>query len=175
MEISELKRNLQAAIKKHKDKMVGVGEIRIDYMVQDCLRAIEDLRQENEQLKGRIDTYHQREVLYGTVSDKNEELIIENERLQAQAARMREALEEATETIENIYEKDTPQTEKYREILNNDDAPAAVYHNPADVAALAKAREVLMDVSYRSGLGSAEDKIRDAIAAIDEIGGREDV
>ena len=41
--------------------------------------------------------------------------------------------------------------------------------------ALKQARDVLISVSYRSGLGSDEDGIRDALAAIDKIGGREDV
>jgi seryl-tRNA synthetase len=67
--------------------------------------------------------------------DTIEALQQENERLQVQNGAMREALEEATETIENIYEKDTPQTEKYRDILN---VGTTEYHNPADVAEIEK-------------------------------------
>ena len=43
--------------------------------------------------------------------------------------------------------------------------------NGAMVEALKQAREALISVSYRSGLGSDEDGIREAIAAIDkEVG-----
>jgi RNA polymerase-binding transcription factor DksA len=123
----------------------------------------------------------------------------ENEQLQAQVAQMREALEEATETIENIYEKDTPQTEKYRDMLNS--STQIEYHNPADVATLAKAREALEyanarrpNIGYFANCGKCKDcgqwinydgkivcdecycnAIDEAIAAIDKIGGREDV
>ena len=50
-----------------------------------------------------------------------------------------DALEEATETIENIYGHDTKQTERYRDIIND----AVNYHNPADVKVLKQAGEVL--------------------------------
>jgi len=48
-----------------------------------------------------------------------------------QVAAMREALEEATETIENMYGHDIPQTVKYRDILNS--ANTCDYHNPSDI------------------------------------------
>lgn len=125
--------------------------------------------------------------LYDTI----EALQQENEQLRAQVAAMREALEEATETIENIYERDTPQTEKYRDILN---VGTTDYHNPADVEALRKAREALdyWRELYGIGLevlnwhmnGDVEtfDSFYDssgtyeALAEIDKvIGGKEDV
>jgi len=49
----EIVRNLSNAIDKYKDKMVGVGEIRIDYMAEDCLMFIKEQQKEIEQLKAK--------------------------------------------------------------------------------------------------------------------------
>lgn len=85
-----------AKIPTNPSNMVDVGECYTGRII-DRLAGYEDTGLTPEQIKA---------------------LQQENEQLQAQAARMWEALEEATETIENIYERDTPQTEKYRDILN---------------------------------------------------------
>ena len=36
---------LEKAIAKHKDKQAGVGEIRIDYLAEDCLQEIRRLKE----------------------------------------------------------------------------------------------------------------------------------
>lgn len=105
------------------------------------------------------------------VADYITKRLKENEQLQAQVARMWEALEEATETIENIYEKDTPQTEKYRDMLNS--STQIEYHNPADVAALKQAREAFR--FFKEDMENPTVTIDEAIAAIDKMGGKEDV
>lgn len=153
----------------------------------------------DEQIHRLINNIPESGIKMGDIHDTIEALQQENKQLQAQAAGMREALEEATETIENIYEKDTPQTEKYRDILN---VGTTEYHNPADVAllqsqertirayceniveymaALAKAREALgacMDAFEtfvpNRHMEQAKVEVREALAAIGEIGGKED-
>ena len=44
---------LEKAIAKHKDKQVGVGEIRIDYLAEDCLQEIRRLKEIIEFYKKR--------------------------------------------------------------------------------------------------------------------------
>ena len=51
MSVEELKRELRSVIKKYENKQVGVGEVRIDWMAEDCLRCIEDLQAELEAAK----------------------------------------------------------------------------------------------------------------------------
>jgi chromosome segregation ATPase len=155
---------------------------------------IKQLQQENEQLKDEnaslrnwnaceeelhnelLESDKRRWELESELEDANNyraglEVIVD--KLRAQVARMREALEEATETIENIYEKDTPQTEKYRDILN---VGTTEYHNPADVVALRKAREALYAARFDVLTKETDELAREALAEIDKvIGGKEDV
>jgi cell division protein FtsB len=125
--------------------------------------TIEDLQQENEQLKstilldvvnsGIVKTYD------GSALDKADQYIErlekENEQLQAQNAVMREALEQN-------------HIKGYAEIILSD--TPTDYHNPADVEALKQARDIFkaIKVPYKP--------IDDVLAAIDKaIGGKEDV
>ena len=100
---------------------------------EECIR----LRQENEPLKIANRAMEQSMQYWlcnhsqGRLTQHNIDLKLQVRQLQAQVARMREALE--------------------------------------------KARVALKSVSYRSGLGSDEDGIREALAAIDKIGGWDNV
>jgi hypothetical protein len=111
------------------------------------------------------------------LEDKIEALQQENEQLQAQAARMREALEYYADIkrwseVNLIY---VPSSNKARKALS---ATPTDYHNPADVAALKKAREVFAQVQHdidgaecRDDLDGIKGYIDEALAAIDKIGG----
>lgn len=118
----------------------------------------------------------------GRLLEHIEALQQENEQLQAQTARMREALE----TILREFDKFGNRRDGLRAWQALDMAKAALsdtpaeYHNPADVAALKKAREALETVTehlencYGRDTPDTE-KAREVLAAIDKIGGREDV
>jgi Holliday junction resolvasome RuvABC DNA-binding subunit len=109
-------------------------------------------------------------------------LLAENGQLKAQNAAMREALEEAISSItagrlcsigsiNNTYaaQISAASVERWIKVLST--APAT-YHNPADVEALAKAREVLNALDIRGGLGFEKHEwIRQAIEQIDKAGG----
>ncbi len=124
----------------------------------------------------------------------------ENEQLQAQVARMREALIIANHRMPDVgqfcacgkcktcgadinyvgYEHCVKCARVFiDEALS--DTPAD-YHNPADVAALKKVREVFVQVQHdidgaecRDDLDGIKGYIDEALAAIDKIGGKEDV
>jgi hypothetical protein len=117
----------------------------------------------------------------------------ENEQLQAQVARMRDAL-----TVANNYMPDVGQfcacgkcktcgadinyagyehcVKCARGIIDTalSDTPAD-YHNPADVEALIMAREAIKAAWSDGSANAAMDKASDALAAIDKaIGGKEE-
>lgn len=133
--------------------------------------------QECEQLKQAISlqTYGK----YGTL-----DYAAQVQRLQAQNRAMREALEEAAETIENMYGTETKQTEQYRGLVES--VPTS-YHNSVDVETLAKVREALNAVFYYNHFtkeihcgvcGSdkghtPECKVKIALEQIDKAGGGE--
>lgn len=48
MGTNEIIRNLEQVIEKHKGKRVGVGEVRIDYLADDCLQKIHELSEDAE-------------------------------------------------------------------------------------------------------------------------------
>ena len=112
----------------------------------------------------------------------------ENEQLQAQAARMRDVLDELTSELdyahllENGIEWDKHKSKTFDgalELLKN--IPAD-YHNPADVEALRKAREALQYYADVKRWGTVNlqyvptpEVAKKALAAIDKaIGGKED-
>jgi chromosome segregation ATPase len=97
-------------------------------------------------------------------------VIQENERLKAQVAITRDALEEATETIENMYGHDIPQTLKYRDTLNSVDID---YHNPSDIAKL-EAREMEIEqlksdnMNFDMNLSHMTDKVDEQAERIEK-------
>jgi len=104
----ELTKNLIKQMKNVDGASVSleVGEQLID--------TIEAQQQEIERLKNALDDWKYQakcdaDHIWGLISDKDEQA--------GKIMRLMEALEEATEEIENIYGHDTPQTEKYRELL----------------------------------------------------------
>ena len=72
------------------------------------------LKQEIEQIKANADLIFS---VNRSLCDRIESLLSDKDEQAAKIMRLMEALEEATEEIENIYGHDTPQTEKYRELL----------------------------------------------------------
>lgn len=48
METAQLIKELERLIELHKGKTVGVGEVRIDYLADDCLRKIHELMEKAE-------------------------------------------------------------------------------------------------------------------------------
>jgi phage shock protein A len=119
----------------------------------------------------------ERTVLYerGEMLNQIEALQQEIEQLQAQAARMREALEYYADIkrwseVNLIY---VPSPDKARKALS---ATPTDYHNPADVEALRKAREALYAARVDVLTKETDELARDAVEAIDAlIGGKEDV
>ena len=123
-----------------------------------------------------------------------EQLKQENEQLQAQVGRMRDALIIANHRMPDVGQfcacgkcKTCGADINYvgyehcvkcaRVIIDEalSDTPAD-YHNPADVEALRKAREVVRALNQADWCDCDHCKgVREAIAAIDKIGGREDV
>jgi cell division septum initiation protein DivIVA len=103
----------------------------------------------------------------------------ENEQLQAQVARMREAIQEFADTAniltgsnESIIAEGSTYW-KFKQVLS--DTPAE-YHNPADVEALRKAREALYAARVDVLTKETDELARDAVEVIDAlIGGKEDV
>lgn len=116
--------------------------------------------------------------IIGNLCDTVEALQQENEQLQAQVARMRKMLRKTQCNL-----PDDSLDAEIDDALS--DAPTD-YHNPADVEALKQAKEALEN--HECGIGYATlangqvmpesceccDDIREALAAIDKIGGRED-
>lgn len=171
----------------------------------DFPRTIEALQQE---VKGWEQRYDELDAGHSRLFKAFCGLKQENEQLQAQVTRYREALK-----VANNYIPDTGQfcacgnckicgaTISYagyeyciscaRKIVDEAlSSTSAAYHNPADVEVLQKAREAikhlsLCDCNYNCGDCPIDNKlcsiyadgtiIDDVLAAIDKIGGREDV
>jgi uncharacterized damage-inducible protein DinB len=116
------------------------GWTHIDRLMDDAIKAIEALQQENEQL-------------------------------QTQAARMKNAIQYVLYHLRRggkswIIDKLEPALS----------TTPADYHNPADVEALRKAREAIKAAWSDGSANAAMDKASEALAAIDRaIGGKEDV
>ena len=158
--------------------------------VLDLYDTIEALQQENN---GWRERYDELDAGHSRLFKDFCKLRQENEQLQAQVARVREAL-----TMANNYMPDIGHfctcgkckrcgTDinyagyKYclkcaRVIIDAalSDTPAD-YHNPADVEVLRKAREAIKAAWSDGSASAAMDKASDALAAIDKaIGGKED-
>lgn len=117
--------------------------------VRDLLDTIEALQQETVELRAEIETTKH-------IANAQTEAAIdyqqENEQLQAQAARMREVVISKTNDLKEIFNKMNYTGHAWMPLDEIDDflasdAPAA-YHNPADVAALKKAKEALEHCRY---------------------------
>lgn len=175
-------------IKQMKDDAEASVSIEV---AMSLVYTIEELQQ---QLKQYDQDRTAAQQLWGEECEEHIKLQQENEQLKAQAARHRTIISRAIIALKSASE------DLYRHIIADakqaiSDTPAD-YHNPADVAllrsqeqlikqyckdivgylvALAKVREALNSMSFRSSLGSDEETIREAIAAIDKaIGGKED-
>jgi predicted nucleic acid-binding Zn-ribbon protein len=93
-------------------------EMSILGQLDDAEKTIEAQQQEIEQLKTKNDVLENDHInlemnLSNVTADLDEQA--------GRIMRLMEALEEATETIENMYGRETPQTEKYRKILGGEE------------------------------------------------------
>jgi len=171
------------------------GWTHIDRLIDEAAEAIKALQQENN---GWQERYYELDAGHSRLFKDFCKLQKENEQLQAQVARMREAL---IFTKEKIYEQlsnyvNDPKKFKYSAIsiecvqkIVRALADASDYHSPADAEALRKAREALVECIDALELCthnelckiavSPYDMIRDAKEALAEIdkaiGGKEDV
>lgn len=141
-------------------KAVAIEQIPMVDAVLEAFDTIEALQQENEQLQGRNTTYVNENANQAKEIERlqDENISIKNWNA-CEAEQFSELLESDKRRIELEEEVEQLQTQtaQYRETLE-------------------QARVALKSVSYRSGLGSDEDGIREALAAIDKvIGGKEDV
>ncbi len=105
----------------------------------------------------------------------------ENEQLQAQVAELRDSLK-WLKSISFSHEDNLEQwpSQETREPIEHalSNSMGVDYHNPADMAALKQARKALTIVSdyYSNVLNMAAWKtVKEALAVIDKMGGREDV
>jgi regulator of replication initiation timing len=100
----------------------------------------------------------------GLYNDRLDRLIEANEKLKAQTAAIREAMEEATETIENMYGHDIPQTVKYRDVLNS--VNTCDYHNPSDIAEIERIKGEIEDLE--EDIDEAERELFEKIGRMEE-------
>ena len=142
----------------------------------DLIDTIEALQQENEQLQAQLDEWkYEAKCHMDEVVARDKEI----EKLRAQVARMRDALEYYADIkrwgeVNLIY---VPSPDKARKALSNTPAD---YHNPADVEALRKAMEAIQRAKENfEPYGEYEYDVRydleEALAEIDKVmGGKED-
>jgi FtsZ-binding cell division protein ZapB len=172
-------------------KVVAEEQIPMVDAVLKAFDTIEALQQENN---GWRERYDELDAGHSRLFKDFCKLQAENEQLQAQVARMREAL-----TIANNYMPDIGQfcacgkcktcgadinyagyehcVKCARAIIDAalSDTPAD-YHNPADVEALIMAMEAIKAAWSDGSANAAMDKASEALAEIDKvIGGKEDV
>jgi FtsZ-binding cell division protein ZapB len=171
-------------------KVVAEEQIPMVDAVLKAFDTIEALQQENN---GWRERYDELDAGHSRLFKDFCKLQAENEQLQAQVARMREAL-----TIANNYMPDVGQfcacgkcktcgadinyagyehcVKCARAIIDAalSDTPAD-YHNPADVEALIMAMEAIKAAWSDGSANAAMDKASEALAEIDKaIGGKED-
>jgi len=164
------------------------GWTHIDRLIDEAAEAIEALQQENN---GWRERYDELDAGHSRLFKDFCKLRQENEQLQAQVARMRDAL-----TVANNYMPDIGQfcacgkcktcgadinyagygycLKCARNIIDAalSDTPAD-YHNPADVEALIMAMEAIKAAWSDGSANAAMDKASEALAEIDKaIGGK---